>query len=61
MLEAIPVDTLTGKRDRALLLLGFAGAFRRSELVTLEVADLVFEPESVGQQRVSALISTTLR
>jgi len=33
-------DTLTGKRDRALLLLGFAGAFRRSELVALEVSDL---------------------
>jgi site-specific recombinase XerD len=35
-------DTLTGKRDRALLLLGFAGAFRRSELVALTVADLAF-------------------
>lgn len=29
-----------GVRDRALLLLGFAGAFRRSELVALDVADL---------------------
>jgi site-specific recombinase XerD len=35
-------DTLTGKRDRALLLLGFAGAFRRSELVALTVNDLAF-------------------
>jgi hypothetical protein len=26
-------ETLKGKRDKALLLLGFAGAFRRSELV----------------------------
>ena len=33
-------DTLTGKRDRALLALGFAGAFRRSELVALDVEDL---------------------
>ena len=33
-------DTMTGKRDRALLGLGFAGAFRRSELVALDVADL---------------------
>lgn len=33
-------DTPAGKRDRALLLLGFAGAFRRSELVALDVADL---------------------
>jgi site-specific recombinase XerD len=29
--------TLAGKRDRALLLLGFAGAFRRSELVALNL------------------------
>ena len=33
-------EGLAGLRDRALLLLGFAGAFRRSELVTLNVADL---------------------
>ncbi len=31
-----------GLRDRALLLLGFAGAFRRSELVALDVSDLHF-------------------
>ena len=40
-------DTLTGKRDRALLGLGFAGAFRRSELVALDVADLVESPEGL--------------
>lgn len=39
MLAALP-DTLAGRRDRALLLIGFAGAFRRSELVDLDVADL---------------------
>ncbi|WP_341874507.1 hypothetical protein [Methylobacterium nodulans] len=33
-------QTLAGQRDRALLALGFAGAFRRSELVALDVADL---------------------
>ena len=32
--------TLAGQRDRALLLLGFAGPFRRSELVALDVADV---------------------
>jgi integrase len=32
--------TRVGLRDRALLLLGFAGAFRRSELVGLDVTDL---------------------
>jgi integrase len=31
-----------GARDRALVLLGFAGAFRRSELVGLDVEDCVF-------------------
>ncbi len=39
MLATIP-DTLIGKRDRALLCLGFSGAFRRSELVALELRDL---------------------
>ena len=33
---------IKGTRDRALLLLGFAGAFRRSELVGLNVSDLEF-------------------
>jgi site-specific recombinase XerD len=33
-------DGLKGVRDRALLLLGFAGAFRRSELVALDCEDI---------------------
>ena len=41
MLEKLP-STRVGLRDRALLLLGFAGAFRRSELVSLDVGDLEF-------------------
>ena len=41
MLAHIPAD-LHGKRDRALLLLGMAGAFRRSELIGLDVEDLTF-------------------
>jgi site-specific recombinase XerD len=32
--------TIAGRRDRALLLLGFAGAFRRSELVSLDLKGL---------------------
>ena len=36
-----------GVRDRALLLIGFAGAFRRSELVALNWDDLEFRPEGV--------------
>lgn len=48
-LEAM-VDTLhglKGKRDKALLLIGFAGAFRRSELVRIQVEDLNFVTEGV--------------
>lgn len=37
---ALQLDTLAGLRDRALLLVGFIGAFRRSELVGLNVEDL---------------------
>ena len=33
-------ETLAGLRNRALLALGYAGAFRRSELVALEVSDV---------------------
>ena len=46
MLAAIP-DTLLGMRDRALLALGFAGAFRRSELVALNVTELDIESEGI--------------
>ena len=37
---ALCPDTMIGRRDRALLCLGFAGAFRRSELCALEVVNL---------------------
>ena len=42
MLRLLP-DTLQGKRDRVILLVGFAGAFRRSELSGLDVVDLSFD------------------
>jgi integrase len=44
--ELLPRDA-TGVRDLALLLLGWTGAFRRSELANLEVRDLRFTPEGV--------------
>jgi len=39
MLECMG-DSTKEKRDKAILLLGFAGAFRRSELIGLDVADI---------------------
>jgi integrase len=38
MLEILDRGTLRGLRDRAMLLLGFAGGLRRSEIVGLDVA-----------------------
>lgn len=46
MVRKLP-DTLAGKRDRALLLLGFAAALRRSELVALDISDLRRTAEGV--------------
>jgi len=45
-LHALP-ETNKKARDIALLLVGFFGAFRRSELVALTVKDLSWEPEGV--------------
>ena len=45
MVDACDPATYQGKRDRALLLLGFAGALRRSELVALDVAHLKVSDE----------------
>lgn len=46
ILHALP-DGNKKARDRALLLVGFFGAFRRSELVAITVEDLSWEPEGV--------------
>jgi site-specific recombinase XerD len=40
-------DGLRARRDRALLLVGFAGAFRRSELVALRCEDVRFAEEGL--------------
>jgi site-specific recombinase XerD len=40
-------DDLAGHRDRAMILLGFAGALRRSELVGLDVGDVAQEPDGL--------------
>lgn len=46
MLAHLP-DTTAGVRDRALLLAGFAGAFRRSELVAIDIDDLDRREEGI--------------
>jgi integrase len=46
VLDAIPGD-LRGARDRALLLVGFAGGFRRSEVVNLQRADVMKKEEGI--------------
>jgi integrase len=46
MIAALPNNTI-GSRDKALLLLGFAGAFRRSEIASLRVDDLTFGTEGI--------------
>ena len=43
VVASLPGGSLRAMRDRALLLLGFAGAFRRSELVALDVSDVAFD------------------
>ncbi len=40
-------EDILGVRDRALLLFGFSGAFRRSSLVSLNIGDLVFNDKRV--------------
>jgi site-specific recombinase XerD len=40
LVSRLDVSTTIGVRDRALLVVGFAGAFRRSEVVALDVDDV---------------------
>lgn len=46
MVACLP-GSLLGLRDRSLLLVGFAGAFRRSELVSLTRADIQFTSDGL--------------
>ncbi|NEV64681.1 tyrosine-type recombinase/integrase [Thiorhodococcus minor] len=47
MVDELDCSRPQGLRDRALLTLGFAGAFRRSELVALRVEDLEETPKGL--------------
>lgn len=47
MIDSIPRNQLIGIRNRALLVVGWAGAMRRSEIVSLNVEDLTFTREGL--------------
>lgn len=47
MIRALP-DSLSGKRDRAVILLGFGGALRRQELVDVEVEHAHFDDDGLS-------------
>ena len=47
IIRNIEVKSNATKRDKALLLLGFTGAFRRSEIVALNIEDLSFTDDGV--------------
>ena len=42
MVSSVDLSTLAGLRDRALILIGFAAALRRSELAALNIEDLEY-------------------
>jgi len=46
MVDSLP-DDLRGHRDKSILLLGFSGALRRSEISKLDLRDLVFVKEGL--------------
>jgi site-specific recombinase XerD len=47
MVDLCSQNTLRGLRDRALLLVGFAGAYRRSELVAINIEDITWQKEGM--------------
>lgn len=47
MLYAIVGDTPRAVRNRALLAIGMAGAFRRSELVEVQLDEVAMVPEGI--------------
>ncbi len=47
LLETLDPTTVAGSRDRALLLVDFAGCFRRSELVALDVSNVTHQKDGL--------------
>mgnify|MGYP001380251342 CR=1 FL=1 len=47
IINVIDEEKINGKRDKSIILIGFAGGFRRSELVNIEHEDVEFVQEGV--------------
>jgi site-specific recombinase XerD len=47
MIDVIDTEKMIGKRDKAMLLLGFALASRRSELVSIDAEDITFTSQGM--------------
>lgn len=47
VIDTLDLVSTTGRRDQLLLVLGFAGMLRRSELAALDVSDVVTVPEGI--------------
>lgn len=47
VVRLVALDALTTKRDNALLQLGYFGGYRRSEIVSLQVEHVAWEPEGI--------------
>ena len=47
IVKSIDAHSVAGKRDKVILLLGFSGAFRRSEMAALDLEDLRFSEEGL--------------
>lgn len=47
LIDATDPETLAGKRDRVLVVLGFALMARRSELAALQISDLTFTEDGI--------------
>lgn len=46
-IKMMDISTLTGLRNKAMVLLGFAGAFRRSELASIQLDNLLFSEDGI--------------
>jgi integrase len=52
---------LLGLRDRALLLIGFSGAFRRSELSSIDVQNISLHKDGVVAKQANGIVDDYFR